>query len=65
MSRALFSSVENWAKEQGMKLIHGPMGYNDLDREGLLIEGFDYMSTFEEQYNYDKFITNYYLTCFL
>ena len=55
VSNALFSAVENWAKEQGMKIIHGPMGYNDLDREGLLIEGFDQMSTFEEQYNYDYY----------
>ena len=30
----------------------GPLGYSDLDREGLLIEGFDEDSTFEEQYNY-------------
>lgn len=52
VSNALFSTVEAWAKEQGMELIHGPMGYNDLDREGLLIDGFDQMSTFEEQYNY-------------
>lgn len=52
VSTALFSAVENWAKEQGMDVIHGPMGYNDLDREGLLIEGFDQMSTFEEQYNF-------------
>lgn len=52
VSSALFSAVENWSKEQGMEIIHGPMGYNDLDREGLLVEGFDYLSTFEEQYNY-------------
>lgn len=52
VSNALFSTVEKWAKEIGMELIHGPMGYNDLDREGLLIDGFDQMSTFEEQYNY-------------
>lgn len=52
VSNALFETVEKWAKEQGMELIHGPMGYNDLDREGLLIEGFDQMSTFEEQYNH-------------
>jgi hypothetical protein len=33
---------------QGMEVIHGPMGYNDLDAEGLLIEGYvDQMSTFE------------------
>jgi hypothetical protein len=30
----------------------GPLGYSDLEREGLLIEGFDYLATFEEQYNY-------------
>ncbi len=55
VSKALFSTVENWAKEQGMEIIHGPMGYNDLDREGLLIEGFDQLSTFEEQYNFDYY----------
>ena len=62
VSSALFSSVENWAREEGMEIIHGPMGYNDLDREGLLIEGFDQMSTFEEQYNfpyYADLIENY------
>ena len=49
---ALFAAVENWAKEQGMSKLVGPLGYSDLEREGLLIEGFDYLSTFEEQYNY-------------
>ena len=57
VANKLFLSVENWAIEQGMNIIHGPMGYNDLDREGLLIEGFDQMSTFEEQYNYDYYPT--------
>lgn len=52
VSSALFKAVEDWAKEMEMDIIHGPMGYNDLDREGLLIDGFDHMSTFEEQYNY-------------
>lgn len=55
VSKALFSAVESWAKEMGMQLIHGPMGYNDLDREGLLIEGFEHMSTFEEQYNHEYY----------
>ena len=57
VSNALFSSVEKWAKQKGMEIIHGPMGYNDLDREGLLIEGFDQLSTFEEQYNYKYYST--------
>ena len=55
VSKALFAAVESWAKEMGMQLIHGPMGYNDLDREGLLIEGFEHMSTFEEQYNHEYY----------
>lgn len=49
---ALFDAVENWAREQGMSELVGPLGYSDLEREGLLIEGFDYLATFEEQYNY-------------
>jgi len=52
VSNALFDYVTKWAKEKGMNEIVGPLGFNDLEREGLLIEGFDYDSTFEEQYNY-------------
>ena len=55
ISRALFGAVENWAKEQGMTEACGPLGFSDLDREGLLIEGFDENSTFEEQYNYEYY----------
>lgn len=52
VARALFDAVEHWAREQGMDELVGPLGYNDLDREGLLIEGFSEEQTFEEQYNY-------------
>ena len=51
----LFSAVENWGKEKGMNEICGPLGCNDLEREGLLIEGFEENSTFEEQYNYEYY----------
>lgn len=51
-AKALFDAVEDWAKSQGMTEMVGPLGYSDLEREGLLIEGFEYLSTFEEQYNY-------------
>ena len=46
----LFKEVEKWAKEKGMEEVIGPMGYNDLEREGLLIEGFNYLNTYEEEY---------------
>ena len=49
---ALFEAVEAWARNERMEALVGPLGYSDLEREGLLIEGFDYLSTFEEQYNY-------------
>jgi len=52
VSAALFNAVEKWGKEKGMNRICGPLGFSDLDREGLLIEGFDEESTFEEQYNF-------------
>ena len=55
VSRALFSKVEEWAKEEGMDTIVGPLGFSDLEREGLLVEGFDQLSTFEEQYNFDYY----------
>lgn len=48
----LFEAVEKWAIEKNMDTVCGPLGYSDLEREGLLIEGFDELSTFEEQYNY-------------
>ncbi len=52
VANALFEKVENWAREKGMDTVVGPLGFSDLDREGLLIEGFDQLATFEEQYNY-------------
>lgn len=55
ISRALFSAVEDFAIERGMDTICGPLGFSDLEREGLLIEGFDRLSTYEEQYNYDYY----------
>ncbi len=62
VANALFSKLENWAKSKGMEETVGPLGYSDLEREGLLIDGFEWVSTFEEQYNYDyyqKLIENF------
>ncbi len=50
--KALLDKVEEWARLMGMDTVHGPLGFNDLEREGLLIEGFDKIATFEENYNY-------------
>jgi hypothetical protein len=42
---ALFEAAENWAKAKDMEAVHGPLGFTDLDREGLLIDGFDRIGT--------------------
>ncbi len=39
----LFEVAENWLREKGMEAIHGPLGFTNLDNQGLLIEGFDYL----------------------
>lgn len=57
VANELFYAIEKWANAKGMEEIVGPLGYSDLDREGLLIEGFDQISTFEEQYNYPYYAT--------
>ncbi|WP_455632583.1 hypothetical protein [Parabacteroides sp.] len=49
---ALFGAVEKWARERGMEEIHGPMGFTDMDHEGMLIEGFDQIGTMATIYNY-------------
>jgi hypothetical protein len=62
VARELLKAVEAWAVEKGMNEVVGPLSYSDLEREGLLIEGFDYPATFEESYNYpyyQGFIENF------
>ena len=51
VSKALFGAAEKWALEKGMDTVCGPLGFSDLEREGLLVEGFDQQATFEENYN--------------
>ena len=52
VSRALFKAVEDFAREKGCAEVHGPLGFTDLDREGMLIEGFDERSMFITYYNH-------------
>ena len=55
VANALFNAVEDWAKSKQADELVGPLGFSDLEREGLLIQGFDWLNTFEEQYNYDYY----------
>lgn len=49
---ALFATVEQWARERGMTELQGPLGFTDLDREGMLVEGFDRLGTMATIYNF-------------
>lgn len=57
VARALFQAVEDWARSIGMEKVVGPLGFSDLEREGMLIEGFDTPATFEESYNHPYYPT--------
>ena len=62
VAKELFKTLEEWALKKGMNEVVGPLSFSDLEREGLLIDGFDYPATFEETYNYpyyQTFIENY------
>ena len=52
VSSALIKAVEDWGRERGMTHIQGPLGFTDFDAEGMLIEGFDQLSTMATTYNY-------------
>ena len=52
VSTALLNAVEQWGRERGMTEMAGPLGFIDTDREGMLIEGFDELSTMYVNYNY-------------
>ena len=52
VSTALINTVKAWGKERGMTEIEGPLGFTDMDAEGMLVEGFDQLSTMATIYNY-------------
>lgn len=52
VSRALLDTVEQWGRKRGMARMVGPLGFTDLDPEGMLTEGFDQLSTLFTIYNY-------------
>ena len=52
VSAALLKAAEDWSRKKGMTKIIGPLGFTDLDHEGMLIAGFDELSTMATIYNY-------------
>lgn len=52
VSKALLATVEEWGWQRGMEAIVGPLGFTDMDAEGMLVEGFDQLGTMATIYNY-------------
>jgi len=55
VSRALLKAVEDWGRERGMDEVIGPLGFTDMDPEGMLTYGFDQLGTMATIYNYDYY----------
>lgn len=55
VSSALLKSVEDWGKSKGMTQIVGPLGFTDMDPEGMLTFGFNELGTMTTPYNYEYY----------
>lgn len=53
---SLFEAVAQWGRERGMEEMVGPVGFTDMDPEGMLIEGFDEIGTMATIYNYPYYV---------
>jgi len=59
---ALMDTAAKWLKEKGMEKIHGPLGFSNLDTQGMLIEGFDHLQSVASVYHlpyYKKYMDDY------
>ena len=52
VSQALFDAVSRWGRDKGMTSIVGPLGFTDMDQEGMLTFGYDEVGTMATIYNY-------------
>ena len=60
VAELLLGTAEQWARDNGMTEIHGPLYYNTLGKQGMLVEGFENIPPFNCQYNfpyYNDFVT--------
>jgi len=53
--RALLGAVEDYGRQKGMTEVIGPLGFTDMDPEGMLIHGFDQLGTMATIYNYEYY----------
>ena len=62
VAKMLLEAAEKWGKEQGMEKIHGPLFFNTLGKQGMLVEGYENVPPFNCIYNYpyyNEFVEGY------
>ena len=58
ITKALFNKLIEWGRENGMTELNGPIGFNDLDKQGLLVEGYEHDGMFITNYNHPYYKTH-------
>ncbi|MCK9234891.1 MAG: GNAT family N-acetyltransferase [Acholeplasmataceae bacterium] len=56
VTKTLIEAVTNWGKERGMDTLIGPIGFTDMDRQGMLVDGFDQLNMFITIYNHKYYM---------
>jgi len=56
VSHALLDAVVAWGKKKGMTELNGPVGFTDFDKEGLIIEGYEYLAPMAVLYNHPYYV---------
>ena len=59
VSKALLDAVAEWGRSKGMTAMNGPVGFTDFDKEGALVEGYDYLAPMASLYNFPYYIKHY------
>ncbi len=59
VSKALLDAVVEWGKPKGLTELNGPVGFTDMDKEGLVVEGFEYLVPMAVLYNYEYYIRHF------
>ena len=59
VSKALLDAVVAWGKSKGMDALNGPVGFTDLDHQGLLLEGYEHLSLMAALYNYPYYVEHF------
>lgn len=59
VAQKLFQTVEQWLREQGMEKMHGPLGFSNLDHQGVLVEGHECLPSIGSDYHHAYYQKHY------